>query len=91
MAPFEHLSVLISIILGLGIVRLLVSSQRLVQAADRVKIYWLPIFWAVLIFVGLIEWWWASFEFRTQFNWNLFSFHSDESNFAIPCCCICIA
>lgn len=74
MTPFEHLSVLISIILGLGMVRLLISLQQLVQAIDRVKIYWLPILWAILVFVGQIEWWWSSFEFRNQFNWNFFYF-----------------
>jgi hypothetical protein len=35
MTPFEHLSVLISIILGLGIAHLLASVHKLVQARAR--------------------------------------------------------
>lgn len=38
-SPFEHISVLVSIILGLGITQLLMSAHRLVQARDRVKPY----------------------------------------------------
>ena len=41
MTPFEHLAVLISIVLGLGLTQLLLSAHRLVQARGRVRFYWL--------------------------------------------------
>jgi hypothetical protein len=74
MTPFEHLSVLISIVLGLGIAHLLTTVHELIQARARVRVYWLPIVWAILIFVSLIEWWWASFALRTNLKWNFFYF-----------------
>jgi hypothetical protein len=72
--PFEHLAVLISIVLGLGLTHLLTSVQRLVQARQRVRLYWLPLLWVALIFVSLIEWWWASFALRQHAVWNFFYF-----------------
>ena len=74
MSAFEHLSVLISIVIGMGLAHLLISVQRLVQARDRVTSYWLSVLWTILIFVTLIEWWWASFAFRDRQDWNFFYF-----------------
>ena len=74
MTPFEHLSVLISIVLGLGLTQLLTNVHRLVQAGRRVRLYWLPVLWTVLIFVSQIEWWWASFALRNDTVWNFFYF-----------------
>ena len=73
-SPFEHISVLISIILGLGITQLLMSVHRLVQARHRVKLYWLSLLWAVLMFVAQVEWWWASYALRDETIWNFFYF-----------------
>lgn len=74
MTPFEHLSVLISIVLGMGIAHLLWSVQRLVQARQRVRLYWLPLLWTALVFTIQVEWWWASFDFRQHMRWNFFYF-----------------
>jgi hypothetical protein len=74
MTPFEHLAVLISIVIGVGLTHLLTSVHRLVQARDRVRLYWLPLLWVTLIFITLIEWWWASFGFRQHTVWNFFYF-----------------
>ena len=74
MTPFEHLAVLISIVLGLGLTQLLASVHRLAQARDRVRLYWLPLVWVALIFVTQVEWWWASFALRTETVWNFFYF-----------------
>jgi hypothetical protein len=73
-SPFEHISVLISIILGLGITQLLMSVHRLVQARDRVKLYWLSLLWVALIFIAQVEWWWASYTLRDETIWNFFYF-----------------
>jgi hypothetical protein len=73
-SPFEHLSVLISIIIGLGLTHVLASLHRLVQARERVTFHWLPMVWVVLIFVSQVEWWWASFGWRNQVEWNFFFF-----------------
>ncbi len=74
MNPFEHLAVLISIILGLGISHLLSNVHELVQARARVRFHWLPIIWSTLVFIGLVQWWWASFGMHGQREWNFFYF-----------------
>lgn len=73
-SPFEHVSVPVSIILGLGITQLLMSLHRLVQARERVKPYWLPLLWAAVMFVAQVEWWWSSYAMREETIWNFFYF-----------------
>lgn len=74
MTPFEYLSVLISIVLGLGVTELLSGVQRLARARGRVRYHWLPLTWSGLVFVALVQWWWAAFGLRFQEGWNFFSF-----------------
>lgn len=74
MTPFEHLAVLISLILGLGITHLLTAVHHLVVARARVRHYWLTWLWVVLTFVVQVEWWWASFGLREHTTWNFFYF-----------------
>lgn len=74
MTPFEYLAVLISIVLGLGVTELLAGVQRLAHARERLRIHWLPFAWTALIFVALVQWWWAAFGLRGQAEWNFFSF-----------------
>jgi len=74
MTPFEHLTVLVSIVIGMGIAHLLTTVHELVQVRTRVRLYWLPMVWVVLIFIGLVEWWWAIFALRTTVKWNFFYF-----------------
>lgn len=61
MNPSEHLAVLVSIIIGLAIADLLTSFHRLVRARDRVRFHWLPLTWAGLIFLQLVQIWWVYF------------------------------
>jgi hypothetical protein len=74
MSPFDYLSVLISIVLGLGLTELLSNVHRLIQARDRVTFHWLPLVWSGLIFVVLVQWWWAAFGLHRQLEWNFFFF-----------------
>jgi hypothetical protein len=74
MTPFEYLSVLISIILGLGLTHLLSAVRELIQKRARVRFYWLALVWAALIFTTQVQWWWGIFELRVRPAWNFFSF-----------------
>lgn len=74
MTAFEHLSVLISLVLGLGIAHLLSSVHHLVLARHRVRFHWLPLLWAALMFIGLVQEWWSIFELRDRPEWNFFGF-----------------
>jgi hypothetical protein len=74
MTTFEHLSTLISIILGLGLTHLLSSVRELIQKREKVRFHWLPVLWAMLIFLAQIQWWWGIFELRLRPEWNFFAF-----------------
>lgn len=74
MTPFEYLSVLISIILGLGLTHLLSAVRELIQKRGRVRFYWLALVWAALIFMTQVQWWWGIYELRVNTTWNFFSF-----------------
>ena len=74
MTPFEHLAVLISIVLGLALTQLLAGVHRVAQARRRVRVYWLPLVWVGLLFITQVEWWWASYALRRETVWNFFYF-----------------
>lgn len=74
MDGFAHLSVLISIVLGLGVTNLLMGLARIVQLRARVKVYWPTIVWAFLLLIVHIQTWWSMFGLRYVEDWNFFSF-----------------
>ena len=74
MTPFEYLSVLVSIILGLGLAHLLSAVRELIQKRAQVRFYPLALVWAALIFTTQVQWWWGIYELRTAQAWNFFSF-----------------
>jgi hypothetical protein len=45
MSPFEYLSVLISIVLALGMTRVLAGVGEMLQASSRRHIYWVHAVW----------------------------------------------
>lgn len=63
---FAHLSVLISIILGLGLSHLLSRVGELVQArathGRRVRTDWVQMAWVAIIFLLHVQLWWALFH-----------------------------
>lgn len=61
MSVFEFVSVALSIILGLGVTRVLSSLIELVWNRSRVKLHWAPIAWAVAILVIQFQFWWNLF------------------------------
>jgi hypothetical protein len=59
MDTFRWISVTISMILGLGVARLLTGTVAVFHVRHRVKIDWLPLVWAASIFVQHIDFWWS--------------------------------
>jgi hypothetical protein len=57
---FEHVTVLSSIIIGLGLTHLLTGVVRLIQSPRRRRAYWLHIFVVGVVFVSLVSAWWLS-------------------------------
>jgi hypothetical protein len=64
MTPFEYLTVLISIILGMGITQIVTGVADLVHQWHRVKMYWPHLLWIIVIFFLHIQDWWATYELQ---------------------------
>jgi hypothetical protein len=70
MDPFSYLSVLLSLILGLGITHLLTGLGRLVHARARVRIYWPTLLWVAMLLLVYVQSWWAMFGLRHHQPWT---------------------
>jgi hypothetical protein len=75
MDAFTHLSVLISIVLGLGITNLLMGFARIVQMRGRVKVYWPTIVWGLVLLVIHVQTWWSMFWLRNIETWTFVAFN----------------
>ena len=64
MTSFEFFTVALSFVLGLGVTRLLLGGLGVFRARQRQKVHWIPIVWAVSIFLYQIQYWWAIFELK---------------------------
>ena len=71
---FTHLSVLISIVLGLGLTNLLMGLARVIQMRDRVKIYWPTLAWAFTLLLVHVQTWWTMFGLREVDHWTFQAF-----------------
>lgn len=71
MTPFEYVSVLISIILGLGITQIMTGIADLVHTWDRVKLYPPHTVWVAMTFVLHIQDWWITYQLRSITSWPL--------------------
>jgi len=74
MDQFSYLSVLISIILGLGITQLVTGLGRMIQARGRVQLYSPTIAWVALLLIIHVQTWWAMFGLRNQAAWSFAQF-----------------
>jgi hypothetical protein len=74
MAAFEYLSVLISIILALGMTRVLAGVGEMLQARSRRRIYWVHAVWIINLFLYLVIAWWIFYRWRNQQPWTFFLF-----------------
>ena len=57
MDPFSYLSVLISIVLALGMTRVLAGVGDMLQAHSHRRIYWVHAVWVVNLFLYLVVAW----------------------------------
>jgi hypothetical protein len=74
MNAFEYLSVLISIILALGMTRVLAGVGEMMQARSQRRIYWVHVIWIVNLFLYLVIAWWIFYRWRNQQPWTFFLF-----------------
>jgi hypothetical protein len=74
MDPFSYLSVLLSIILGLGLTQILTAMGRLIRARRRVIPSGPPLVWAGLLLVIYVQVWWSMFGLRERAAWTFLEF-----------------
>jgi hypothetical protein len=74
MDSFAYLSVLISIILGLGVAHLLSGFAELIKRRGSLKLWWPTLLWMITIFLIHVQTWWALFALRDVENWSFAAF-----------------
>jgi hypothetical protein len=74
MSAFEYLSVLISIILALGMTRVLAGVGEMLQARSHRRLYWVHIIWILNVFTYLVIAWWVFYRWRNEQAWTFFLF-----------------
>lgn len=71
----EYLLVMLSVLVGMGLTDLLQTVHQLVHRRRQVRWYWLPIAWAGLVLLLLLQTWWAYYRTIQARVWsNLFAF-----------------
>jgi hypothetical protein len=73
-SKFEYLSVLVSIVIGLGISHLLSGAARLIQLRRRARLYLPTLAWMAILFLLNVQIWWVAFDRRDTQDWNFFEF-----------------
>ena len=75
MDTFRWMSTVFSMILGLGVARILLAGIALFRARGTIRIDWLPCVWAAFIFLQQITFWWSIEELTTTVpHWTFANF-----------------
>ena len=69
MEIFEYISVLTSIIIGLGIAHLLRGVAGVIQHPGRHRLNWIHLVWVLYMFFQMIFWWWWEFNLGKIETW----------------------
>jgi hypothetical protein len=71
---FEYLAVIVSVIIGLGLTRILEGVGRQLEARDRVRVYWAHLVFTAIVFLGHLLFWWLFWSSRDVEAWSFFPF-----------------
>ena len=74
MSTFEYLTVLLSIIVGVGITHMIMGLGRLVSHASGRRIYWVHLLWTLNIALYLVVYWWWAINLRVLDEWSFLPF-----------------
>ncbi len=74
MSTFEYLTVLLSIIVGVGITHMIMGLGRLVSYASGRRIYWVHLLWTLNIALYLVVYWWWAINLRVLDEWSFLPF-----------------
>jgi hypothetical protein len=70
-SAFEFLLVLYAIVAGLGVSLLVRSVGQLIEARDRVRLYWVHTCWVALIFVSHVVSWFGLWGYAQNDSWTV--------------------
>ncbi len=70
-SAFEYVSILVSIILGLGITQILSSFSDLLYHYKEVKFYWPHTLWVLFILFLHIQDWFITYQLKDKLVWTL--------------------
>jgi hypothetical protein len=71
---FSYLSVLLSMVIGLGLTQLLTVFGRMIRHRGHVRFDWVPLLWAVVLLVNFVQVWWSLFGLRSHPEWSFLEF-----------------
>lgn len=71
MSVFEFLLALYAIVAGLGVSLLVRSVGQMIEARDRVRLYWVHTCWVGLIFVSHVVSWFALWRYAGHAPWTV--------------------
>jgi hypothetical protein len=74
MDPFSYLVVLTSIVLGLGVTRLVGGLGHLMQTRKRRWNYWVHTLWMINVLLVMSIVWWFAYRWRANEHWTFFLF-----------------
>ena len=74
MESFDYLSVLVSIILGLGITQLLSGFGTWLEQRHAFRAYGPAIAWAAFLLLVHVQTWWSMYGMRDHEGWNFLQF-----------------
>ena len=72
MDHFQYITILVSLVVGLGIADLLQSAYRLFQGHHRVRFHWLALAWAAVVFLRVTFFYWDFYRLRLDDSWAAF-------------------
>lgn len=71
MTVFEFLLALYAIVAGLGVSLLVTSIGQMIEARDRVRLYWVHTCWLALVFVAHVISWFMIWQFHEHVGWTV--------------------
>lgn len=74
MDAFSYVSLITSIVAGLGITRLMAGFGRLLQSRHQVHFYWVHFVWLLNVLIYILLNWWVLYRWREQVVWTFYLF-----------------
>src|SRR5215469_3733584 len=66
---YQHVNVVISILVGFSLTRLLNAAPQLAQH-ERKPVYWVHLVWCLFMFIYVVGFWWWEFQLTTIRHWT---------------------